>query len=87
MMVSLIQSSYRGMGSGLVADHLGSTPCQSDIGMPDMDGYDLIRRLRARIFSTTGDRLAAVAVTACQQPLACHVSRGVDCQHTGGRIP
>ena len=36
----------------------------SDIGMPDMDGYELIRRLRARIPSTARDRLAAVAVTA-----------------------
>jgi PAS domain S-box-containing protein len=33
----------------------------SDIGMPDMDGYELIRRLRA---SAGHDRLAAVAVTA-----------------------
>lgn len=36
----------------------------SDIGMPDMDGYELIRRLRARTPSTAQDRLAAVAVTA-----------------------
>ena len=36
----------------------------SDIGMPDMDGYELLRRLRARIPSTARDRLAAVAVTA-----------------------
>ena len=36
----------------------------SDIGMPDMDGYELIRRLRARTPATDRDRLAAVAVTA-----------------------
>jgi signal transduction histidine kinase len=36
----------------------------SDIGMPDMDGYELIRRLRARTPSTDRDRFAAVAVTA-----------------------
>jgi PAS domain S-box-containing protein len=36
----------------------------SDIGMPDMDGYELIRRIRARTPSTDRDRLAAVAVTA-----------------------
>lgn len=36
----------------------------SDIGMPDMDGYELIRRLRARTPSTDRDRLAAIAVTA-----------------------
>jgi PAS domain S-box-containing protein len=36
----------------------------SDIGMPDMDGYELIRRLRARVPGTERDRLAAVAVTA-----------------------
>ena len=36
----------------------------SDIGMPDMDGYELIRRIRARTPSSDRDRLAAVAVTA-----------------------
>lgn len=36
----------------------------SDIGMPDMDGYELIRRVRARTPSPDRDRLAAVAVTA-----------------------
>ncbi len=35
----------------------------SDIGMPGMDGYDLIRELRARE-SASGRRLPAVAVTA-----------------------
>jgi CheY-like chemotaxis protein len=40
----------------------------SDIGMPDMDGYELIRRIRARESSSSEDRLAAVAVTAYARP-------------------
>lgn len=40
----------------------------SDIGMPDMDGYELIRRIRARSPSAERDRLAAVAVTAYARP-------------------
>jgi two-component system CheB/CheR fusion protein len=32
----------------------------SDLGMPDMDGYDLIRELRARFMP---DRLPAIALT------------------------
>ena len=39
----------------------------SDIGMPDVDGYELIRQVRAREAST-GERLAAVAVTAYARP-------------------
>jgi CheY-like chemotaxis protein len=35
----------------------------SDIGMPGMDGYDLIRELRLRE-TDSGQRLPAVAVTA-----------------------
>ena len=40
----------------------------SDIGMPDMDGYELIRQLRARESSSSGDRIAAIAVTAYARP-------------------
>ena len=35
----------------------------SDIGMPGMDGYELMRRVRA-LGATPGDRLPAIAVTA-----------------------
>jgi CheY-like chemotaxis protein len=40
----------------------------SDIGMPDMDGYELIRQIRARESSSSEDRIAAVAVTAYARP-------------------
>jgi len=40
----------------------------SDIGMPDMDGYQLIRRVRAREKESGGERIAAVAVTAYARP-------------------
>lgn len=35
----------------------------SDIGMPDMDGYELLRRVRA-LASPRGSRLPAIALTA-----------------------
>jgi len=40
----------------------------SDIGMPDMDGYELIRKIRARELSSSEDHLPAVAVTAYARP-------------------
>src|SRR3569833_3107802 len=40
----------------------------SDIGMPDMDGYELMREIRARESSSSADRIAAVAVTAYARP-------------------
>ncbi|HUQ52982.1 MAG TPA: ATP-binding protein [Gammaproteobacteria bacterium] len=40
----------------------------SDIGMPDVDGYELIRRVRAREGSARDGRLAAVAITAYARP-------------------
>lgn len=40
----------------------------SDIGMPDEDGYSLIRRLRAQA-TTTQPRLPAIALTAYARPL------------------
>jgi CheY-like chemotaxis protein len=39
----------------------------SDIGMPDIDGYELIRRIRAQE-SSNEDRLPAVAITAYARP-------------------
>jgi signal transduction histidine kinase/ActR/RegA family two-component response regulator len=36
----------------------------SDIGMPEVDGYELMRRIRARESSSGQDRIAAVAITA-----------------------
>ena len=39
----------------------------SDIGMPDMDGYELIRRARALDASRTGP-LPAIAITAYARP-------------------
>src|SRR5262249_9361890 len=39
----------------------------SDIGMPDMDGYELMRRVRALDSTTTGT-LPAIAVTAYARP-------------------
>jgi hypothetical protein len=39
----------------------------SDIGMPEQDGYDLIRRLRALEISR-GGRIPAIALTAYASP-------------------
>jgi len=36
----------------------------SDIGMPDMDGYELMRRIRAQASSSNAERLPAIAITA-----------------------
>jgi signal transduction histidine kinase len=51
----------------------------SDIGMPDEDGYSLIRRLRARP-SETQVRLPAIALTAYARPLDAEtaISAGYD---------
>jgi PAS domain S-box-containing protein len=59
----------------------------SDIGMPDMDGYDLIRRVRA-LGERKGGRVRAVALTAYARPedrtrallagYQSHVSKPVD---------
>jgi CheY-like chemotaxis protein len=35
----------------------------SDIGMPDMDGYELVKRMRERT-AETGKRIPAIALTA-----------------------
>jgi PAS domain S-box-containing protein len=40
----------------------------SDIGMPDMDGYELMRRIRADESIKGRERLAAIAVTAYARP-------------------
>jgi CheY-like chemotaxis protein len=39
----------------------------SDVGMPDMDGYELIRRVRS-LDSSRGSPLPAIAITAYARP-------------------
>jgi len=47
----------------------------ADIGMPDVDGYELIRRLRA-----SGCQVPAIAVTAYARPDDCR--RAIECGYT-----
>jgi CheY-like chemotaxis protein len=59
----------------------------SDIGMPDVDGYELLRRVRALGYSS-GGRLPAIALTAFARPedrtralragYLAHISKPVD---------
>jgi CheY-like chemotaxis protein len=51
--------------------HLGSERFDvllSDIGMPEMDGYQLMRQVRSREAVSGRSRLAAVAITAYARP-------------------
>jgi CheY-like chemotaxis protein len=45
----------------MLIESFGPDIMVSDVGMPDQDGYDLIRRVRARVAAKT---LPAVALTA-----------------------
>jgi hypothetical protein len=40
----------------------------SDIGMPAMDGYELMRKIREREGLSQGERIAAIAITAYARP-------------------
>jgi CheY-like chemotaxis protein len=40
----------------------------SDIGMPTMDGYELMREIRALETKSSSDRLVAIAITAYARP-------------------
>lgn len=57
-----------------VRDH-GADILISDIAMPEMDGYELIRRVRA-LELASGQRIPAIAVTAHVQPE--HRARALD---------
>jgi PAS domain S-box-containing protein len=57
-------------GAGAALEHLrGPWPdlIVSDIGMPDVDGYELMRRIR-RMAPADGGRVAAIAFTAFARP-------------------
>jgi CheY-like chemotaxis protein len=64
-----LQAEVRAVGdAGEALAHLAAgwpEVLVSDIGLPDLDGYELVRRARAL---PSGGRLAAVALTGCTTP-------------------
>ncbi|MCC5653308.1 PAS domain-containing protein [Nostoc sp. XA013] len=50
----------------------------SDIGMPDEDGYSLIRKIRADVLNVGGNNIPAIALTAyaAEEDRACALSAG-----------